>query len=75
MKKLFTILIVLIFASACSSNLKPEAEKQEPSLHSIKPLASYATLIYLYEIDGHHYVAHYNGGILHAESCPCKVKP
>jgi hypothetical protein len=32
------------------------------------------TLLYIYEVDGHEYIANSRGGIIHSESCPCKKK-
>ena len=32
------------------------------------------TLLYIYEVDGHEYIASSKGGIIHSESCPCKKK-
>lgn len=66
-KKIYLLLLTLPLLVGCEVDGGKESKK----------MVSSADEIYIVEVEGHKYVIYdgYNqGGIVHAESCPCKKK-
>jgi len=83
MKKiLLTSVIFLAFHSCCvktsdenSRNVKTQEEVEPPSrIKCIERTIISGDYLSLVDVDGHLYLVTGDGGIIHAESCPCKQK-
>ena len=67
-KKIYLLLFALPFIVGCES--LNEGKENRKIVGSVDE-------IYIVEIEGHKYViydGYYQGGIVHAESCPCKER-
>ena len=74
MKK-FLILLVTIWCCACSTGITKEEPTQ--NLNVKYYCKDPSVFLFTAEIEGHLYVIYsgtYQGGIIHAEHCPCKTK-
>ena len=74
MKKILILLATICFCG-CSTGVTKEEPTQNLNVKYYYKSAS----VYLYtvEIEGHLYIIYngsHNGGIIHAEHCPCKTK-
>ena len=74
MKKILILLAVICFCG-CGTGITTEEPTQNINIKYYYKSPS----VYLYtaEIEGHLYVIYsgsHNGGIIHAEHCPCKMK-
>ncbi len=83
MKKiLLTSIILLAFLSCCVETSDKnsrnggtqEAVEPEPRVKCIERTTVNSQSFSLIDVDGHLYLVYYGGGIIHAESCPCKQK-
>ena len=82
MKKILVIIALVTLSCACSQ--RPQDTQSVGDIVSVPPtpvtperivLVNHGgqTLLYIYKIDGHEYIASTRGGIIHSESCPCKT--
>lgn len=76
MKKYLLSLLFIFFLTGCDTEMmklqKIEDDVEEAIGKKRIQSIGYYDGIRLYEIDGHSYAVHYNGGIIHLESCKCK---
>lgn len=75
MKKIL-ILLTTICCWGCHSTGTNTIEPSE-KINVRQYYKDNTTLVFTMEVEGHLYLVydgHYNGGILHAEHCPCKNK-
>ena len=73
MKKI--IIILAAFAMiGCSHNDNEEQKPVSIMQTNARAIAEYGGgyRIYEFEHEGHKYLFHYHGGMIHSESCPCK---
>lgn len=71
--------ILIIFAIICCCGCSTGVTEEEPTQNLNVQYYYKSPVLHLYtaEIEGHLYIiydGHYNGNIIHAEHCPCKMK-
>lgn len=74
MKKILILLSVICCCGCSSVETKATSTTEKPK---IKYYRDDYTFIYSIEIEGHLYIVfdgYHEGGIIHAEHCPCKTK-
>lgn len=67
-KKIYLLLLTLPLLVGCESLSEGKEDRK---------IVGTSDEIYIVEVEGHKYVIYdgcYQGGIVHAESCPCKKK-
>ena len=68
-------LVILCMMALLGCNQTPvETKQNEKPVHERVNMVDWSpqTLLIIYEVDGHQYIANVNGGLVHSESCPCK---
>jgi hypothetical protein len=71
---------ILILTTSCVQTPQESQQVGEPITPVVEEKAERVTLVdnggttllYIYKVDGHEYIASSKGGIIHSESCPCK---
>lgn len=67
------ILIFVLLVWGVSSCLREQEKTHIPDEGERKIVRLYNNEgIYVYDVDGHHYIFNSNGGVIHSETCPCK---
>lgn len=66
--------IVLLAGCMCSCAEVEKKAEQAPEKPARCELVDDggSTMLYIYRVDNHEYIATNHGGILHSESCPCR---